>query len=408
MTKVLPIVLIQTLLACSLVIAQPSAATSYIEKGRTAYENGDVQTALRDFKEALRLDRSQPNVYTYLGNIYFILGDYDLAESYFTSALEQHWKNANKQAKQGQGTFQQDNIIILDPSGAPSTTEAMLYNNRGAARYQLGDIDRAVVDFREALELQPDLEVALLNWETIEGGNGEIATGIPRPYQSSTSITSRRQPSRAPSRTTTTNRRKTYTTNTRFREERRHPRPRNVPPPSDIRSATEKAEDFREARLEITDIGSGSSRGLPFLSKKPFKERKVPARGKVYRKPSVKAASQDYISIEEVKITSNETRVRVRVQNPESRTYSVSLSKPTAEGAYYINDRSGTNRGRVRLKKIEGIEAYPKSTQLRSGSSLEFTLVFGKIPDKMGHINILEGKTEDGSEWNFYGVDLTR
>lgn len=405
MRKVLQISLLIIPLACSFVIAQPSRATSYIEKGREAYENGDVQTALREFEEALQYDKTQPNIYTYLGNIYFIMGEYDQAESFFTRALEQYWKNARSQP---QGTYREGDIIILDPKDN-STTEAMLYNNRGAARYRLGDINDAMLDFEEALDLQPSLEVAQINQEAAyQGTDGSVATGIPGRYQSPSTSTRRKPTASSSTRKPSLSKGRI---NTRYRKETRHPRPKNVAAPFDLNAQRQAAEDIRETRLEIIDMAeNGGSRGLPFdlFGKKPFVKRKVPSRGKVYRKPALKASSQEYTTIEEVKITSRETHVRIRVENPDSRTYRVSLNKPNSESAYYIVDRSGSSRSRVRLKKIEGISQYPSSTELKPYSTIEFTLVFGKIPDTMGFINILEGKTEDGSEWNFYGVDLRR
>ncbi|MEM7372080.1 MAG: tetratricopeptide repeat protein [Bacteroidota bacterium] len=407
MRKVLQITLLIIPLACSFVIAQPSRASSYVEKGREAYEKGDVQTALREFEEALEYDKTQPNIYTYLGNIYFIMGEYDQAESFFTRALEQYWKNARSNP---QGTYREGDIIILDPKENSATTEAMLYNNRGAARYRLGDINDAMLDFEEALGLQPGLEVAQINQETaVDGTGGIVSTGIPGRYQSPNSRT--RQPISSSSRRNPTSSKGKTTINPRFRKDTRHPRPKNVAAPFDLNAQRQASENIRETRLEIIDMAeNGESRGLPFdlFSRKPFVKRKVPARGKIYRKPAIKGSSQDYISIEEVKITTKETRIRIRVENPDSRSYRLSLNKPNSEGAYYINDRSGSSRSKVRLRKIEGIEQYPNSSELKPFSTIEFTLVFGKIPDTMGFINILEGRTEDGSEWNFYGVDLRR
>jgi len=57
---------------------------------------------------------------------------------------------------------------------------------------------------------------------------------------------------------------------------------------------------------------------------------------------------------------------------------------------------------------VSGIPLKPNKTDLAPGESLEFSLVFGPLPEGMTELDLIEGANQDKSStyWNFKGVKL--
>jgi tetratricopeptide (TPR) repeat protein len=391
------------LILCALFVsslqAQPDRAIEAMADGQAAYESGRFQDAKVLFERALRLDRNLPDAYTYLGNIHFISGDFAMAESNYSRALEQLLRASRQNP---QGSYQEGGVTILDPvaPGLSPTTFATLYNNRGAANYRLGNLQDAQLDFQDALSYDADLPEANQNLNNLAQGKTAGAT---------TPLNQRKPAYGTGGRTSYSGR---YATKYPQRRDTKHQRPASLARSQDLRAERNAAEEIRENRVEIYDLqlADGTSRGgfLDIFSPKEFESRRVSSRGKLYREPAVLHASHSYLSIDEVKILPRATQVTVRVKNPGTQTYQVSVHPPSREESYYISDRSGNSRRKVRLIKVDGIKTYPDATDLAANETLVFVLTFEKIPDDMGFINIIEGAGSSEAKWNFYGVDLTR
>ncbi|MFN8419743.1 MAG: tetratricopeptide repeat protein [Anaerolineae bacterium] len=59
----------------------------YVMRGEERYENGQVEEAIDDFVDAIRLDSNCVNAYVNLGAIYHEYGEDELAQQYFYAAL---------------------------------------------------------------------------------------------------------------------------------------------------------------------------------------------------------------------------------------------------------------------------------------------------------------------------------
>ena len=368
-------------------------AQNAMTNGRKAYGEAKFQEAIRFFDQAVRENPVNPEAYAYRGNAFFILGNYAAAEADFTRAIEQNFQQSQRAGQTG--SYRQNNMVLIDPNPdqVSSGDYAMLYNNRGVARYFQGKVQDAVFDFNQALEWDRSLGEAMQNrQEAIVRGGTAVNPGQPG------------QPIIQP---TQPNQRPGYVP-----QDYRYARPISVPQPVEATVLRENSEDIREDRLEIMDLGSsdGDSRGgiSALFTPKPFEARRVTSRGKTYRSPEIAGKSHNYIRIDEVQITPEATFVTITVENREQKPYQVSIDGKNGEGAYYLTDRSGSGRRTFRLRNVTGIETYPRTSAIAPGASLTFKLEFGKIPDDMGYINLIEGTKQTGAEWNFYGVDLTR
>jgi tetratricopeptide (TPR) repeat protein len=102
-----------------------------------------VELALEDCNQALRLDPNYAGAYSERGNVYFAKGQNDRAIDDYGHAIR------------------------LDPSFA------LAYNNRGTAYGAMGQHDRAIQDYNQALRLDPNYAATYAN-----RGNAYYAKGL--------------------------------------------------------------------------------------------------------------------------------------------------------------------------------------------------------------------------------------
>jgi tetratricopeptide (TPR) repeat protein len=95
-------------------------------RGATWYIKDKLDTAIKDFSEAIRLDSNNYTAYRSRGFIWDLKGDYN-------KAIKDHTKS-----------------IQLDPK------DPLKYLNRGTARGKKGEYDKAIKDFTEANRLDPN------------------------------------------------------------------------------------------------------------------------------------------------------------------------------------------------------------------------------------------------------------
>ncbi len=364
--------------------AQPNTpaqdqASLFEKRGKEAFLAGRFQESIDHFSQAIQLKPGYMAL-TYRGNAYLILKNYSSAEKDLARAIDYYLRSGVYRAPQK--GFQMGPMLVIQPGQTEEISLAMIYNNRGIARYFQGNGQEAIEDFNSALEIDPGLQTAIQN-------RNAARLGLGLPNTPSTGST---------------------TSNPEWRNEyNRLSRPVSVPSPRDPQASLTASEDLRELRAIIVN-DEGGSRGL-FGPRVPqeFSGRTIPKKGKFYRSPGLKAKSQSYIFIENIKITDQSTFVRLRVENQEEKDFLVSLEGKGSPGAFYLTDRSGSQRSIYNLKRIvEGISTYPKTTSLKPGVPLYITLEFEKIPDTLGYINMIEGSKENGQAWNFYQVDLTK
>ncbi len=134
-------------------------ARLYADRGITLFRAEDIDGAIRDLTEAIRIDPEDPHTYIFRGIVYGAKREFEEALADFSKALELrpnggfYHCRANTHWKMGQF----DNALADWTKAielAPQIHKS--YGHRGAAYYNLGDYDRAIADFNEAIRLQPD------------------------------------------------------------------------------------------------------------------------------------------------------------------------------------------------------------------------------------------------------------
>lgn len=347
-----------------------------MEQGIQAYRAGEYERALRSFDRVIQIDRQSAEAYLYRGNAKFILGRYVEAERDYTSALE---TNFRARPESTGGTFRTEGMTILEPNPTARDNDvyALLYNNRGAAKYLQGNRTAAMADFDLALEFSPSLQFARENREITSGrSTGNTRPSTPYPYANSSSTS------------------------------RGLDRPSDPIRWDDIDELTEQAIDLRDYRED------GRMSGLSGLFQpRPFKKRTIPRRGKVYKQPNLASATQNYIRIAEVEINDRETLVTIVVENRERRSFYARIFPPGRPESYVLVDRNPDSRTGVRYELLDvSDEEITRSSgvMVRPGEEFSFVLTFRKLDDNVGYVNIVEGNLQVEHAWNFYSVDLTR
>jgi tetratricopeptide (TPR) repeat protein len=128
----------QRVTACSSVIDAKTEtgrrlAAAYCIRGEGLTEKRDLDRALADLNEAIRIDPDYACAYSNRGRVYAAKGDRDHAIADY------------------------DQAIRIDPSFA------LAFNNRGSAFLGTGDAVRAMADFNAAIKLDPKLAIAYGN-----------------------------------------------------------------------------------------------------------------------------------------------------------------------------------------------------------------------------------------------------
>ncbi len=141
----------------------------YIEfyRGRNFYNSGQPLEALVAFQKALERSPEQedlPYIYSYMGNCYRDLGQYDEALAILEKGLEEDEERPDIYNTMGVCHFKKEayseavksfeRAVELDPSSA------MDYANLGVNHRRLGNRDEAIHFFTLALSLDPDIEFA--------------------------------------------------------------------------------------------------------------------------------------------------------------------------------------------------------------------------------------------------------
>ena len=374
-------------------------AQDYMNSGIDSYFDAKYEEALRHFNRVERLDPEYPDLYVYRGNAYYMLGDYQNAELDYNLALDKLPK-PNRSSS---------NLSRAEAEGL-NRRYAVVYNNLGVVQYLLGDRSLADEDFEIALDFDPDFRLAALNARNATSGRGNELD-----IQDMGGRNSRADYGR---RTTRDDR---YADN-RYNDDRYRQRdnynrtdPGERPniglAPSNPRKQRKNTEDLREVRQENWEDVVSPEEDETFLDKlfksKPFIKRSVSRRGKTYKRPDFGLATQSYISVEFVKIVDRSTFVTIKVMNPDRQSYDINVAPKNDRNAYRIVARTASGHKEYALRRIANIYESPRTTELRAGVPLYFTLEFERIADNIGYINIVEGDKQSETAWNFYQVDLT-
>jgi tetratricopeptide (TPR) repeat protein len=137
----------------------PKYADAYYNRAIAYKAKGNLDRAIADYNEAVRLNPQDALAYNNRGIAYRAKGDLDRAIANYDEAIRLDPKDAlaynNRgiayQAKGdfGRATADYDEAIQLDPR------DALAHYNRGIAYKAEGDLDRAIADYDEAVRLNP-------------------------------------------------------------------------------------------------------------------------------------------------------------------------------------------------------------------------------------------------------------
>jgi tetratricopeptide (TPR) repeat protein len=144
--------------------ALPTTAASYRERAIDWSKKGDLNKAIADLDQAVRLAPDDAQAYHDRGNAWGRKGDTDRALADFERALqiEPHDPGIFRdRALMWQRKGELDKALgDLDHAVRMSFTDPEVYTDRGAVWFEKGRYDRALADFDRAIKINPNLVIA--------------------------------------------------------------------------------------------------------------------------------------------------------------------------------------------------------------------------------------------------------
>jgi tetratricopeptide (TPR) repeat protein len=146
---------------------QAARANELVRKGAEAYRNGQLDSALADFDEAIRIDPESADAYRNRALIYQDRNDLAGALSDLDRALQINPRLPAALVDRGIARQERGDLAgaLADFDAAlrinPGLAEA--YNSRGVAREATDDLTGALADYGKAIEINHDYADAYLN-----------------------------------------------------------------------------------------------------------------------------------------------------------------------------------------------------------------------------------------------------
>lgn len=141
----------------------PQFTHAYAQRGDAYQENGQLTAGIQDYTQALALDPKLTDVYVNRGFAHCDNGDFDAAILDFDSALE--LDSEIVEAYNGRGiAFGRKGdypLAILNLRIALMEPRPEIYRNLATAYGDSGDLERAIENYTQALNLVPDDELCL-------------------------------------------------------------------------------------------------------------------------------------------------------------------------------------------------------------------------------------------------------
>ena len=148
-------------------INKSATSTELTNRGIAYYDKGDLDLAIADYTEAIRVNRNYAEAFYNRGIAFHDKGELDLAITDYTEAIKLNIDYAGAFNNRGRaysskgdldlGIADYTDAIRLDPQASGA------YNNRGNAYAAKGNLDLAIVDSTEAIRLAPTSALALCN-----------------------------------------------------------------------------------------------------------------------------------------------------------------------------------------------------------------------------------------------------
>ena len=136
-----------------------AAETDYFAKGLSYYQKGEFQLAAALLEEAKRAQPRDPNVFFYLGNVYYQLKELDKSIVSFTSGLDLTDKKGPFFYNLGNCYFLKGNFdFAAEMYAKAAASDPTLYDshlNAGNAYYKKGDIANTIIQWETYLAKYP-------------------------------------------------------------------------------------------------------------------------------------------------------------------------------------------------------------------------------------------------------------
>ncbi|MCI4668177.1 MAG: hypothetical protein MRZ79_08570 [Bacteroidia bacterium] len=339
-----------------------SRAIQALNKGRAALEAGDYSTAEQELEYCKRLNPTTPYVYAFLAKAYYYQSELDRAIYAYNKSLETDYQ----ERANGMVELVYQNSVSLKLEEQQALNPAVMYYQKGRLHHLKGNDRMASRDMEKSLTINPYFEDAKLYLDHIRSGQGPLLIEAP--------ITSQ------------------DISNTNAKGERR---------PISVLEEDGDETDFREIRKARNIYyrvekarGRTEKKFLEKQGERKFKQ------GKTLPEPKIGYKTQNYIDIESIIFTSNQTIVNFVIENPsDDSAYVLRLDQDLL-----ITERKG---GRAKSYSMARIRDFKRNgTVLKAGGKLRFSVTFPDIPTTINYINIIEGSRSDGKEWNFYDIQL--
>jgi tetratricopeptide (TPR) repeat protein len=167
---------------------EPKLGVAYRNRGGAWSAKGDYDRAIADFNEVIRLDSKDILAYISRGDAYLAKKDYGRAITDYTEAIRLDPKlavayNNRCWARAITGGALLQALGDCDQAVRLESNEAGYLDTRGFVYLQLGRFDEAIADYNVALKIDPKLAgslygrgLAKLKKGDVTGGNADIAT----------------------------------------------------------------------------------------------------------------------------------------------------------------------------------------------------------------------------------------
>jgi len=162
---------------------RPTAATNDIAQsnlnlGIAYLRTGEFEKSLEKLEKAREADKNYPPIYNTLGVLYQRLGDKVKAEAFFMQALDLNGADSSTLNNYGQflcqeSRFDEAEAAFLKAANNPLyATPEIAFSNAGICAMKEGKLDIAEIYFRDALEKNPRIAIALLQMAEISYATG--------------------------------------------------------------------------------------------------------------------------------------------------------------------------------------------------------------------------------------------
>ena len=144
----------------------PQSAVAFYARGTVYRDKGANELALADLDRAVAIKPDLPDLFATRGNVLAAMGEHERAIADFTEALRVKPGDANALSSRGYSYYKNGEIdlAMLDYDAALAIRpDAIDFLNRGVAHFKLGEHEKSIADYSEALKLQPDYELAVAN-----------------------------------------------------------------------------------------------------------------------------------------------------------------------------------------------------------------------------------------------------